>query len=414
VLVPLIHCLLESVANMNRRLPTTTLLLAIASMSPTVRAGDIWMDAWSRAMLSTTVTRETVSIQPTVPVQFSNQTYRLIAFTTLGGSRVRVKIDNASATSPLNISEVHLALRDSEGGIKVGTDRVLRFKDNRHVTLQPGEQIWSDPVTLIVAKHTDVAVSMYLPGTFTATAFHPTGLKTSYLSKAGNYAASTTMPASTTTPNTTMVFFVSQIQVQANQSTRAIVALGDSITDGACSDVDANGGWPEQLSKRLGAAPIAVINAGIGSNRFTASDGAGLRGLQRLPELLKRTNVKWLIVLEGVNDISYEHITPNDLIAAYKTVIEQAHAANIKVFGVPILPFGNSRKDVDNNDQTRVAVNAWIRTSSLFDNVIDFEPLLADPADPSSIRTELTCDHVHPNQAGYQTMASAIDLNLFQ
>lgn len=394
------------------------LFAAICLPAAGADADKLWIDAWSRTLLSTTVTRSTTSVQSTVPTQFANQTYRLMAFTTVGGSQVRVKLSNGFSTAPLVIGAAHIALRDKNGSIRSSSDHALFFKGRRTVTLDPGTEAWSDAVNLKVAQHTDVAISIYLPQTFTATAFHPTGLKTAYLSKPGNFTAARTMPMAGTEPTTTMLFFVSQIQVLAVPSTRSIVALGDSITDGACSDVDVNGSWPDLLSKRLATRPngssIAVINAGIGSNRFVTSDGAGLRGLNRLPELLQRNGVAWLILFEGVNDISYEHIAPDDLIAAYQAAIDQAHAAHIKVIGIPLLPFGHSVKDVGDNKKTRAAINNWIRTSHAYDQIIDFEPVLADPADPLSIKAELTCDHVHPNQAGYEAMADAIDIALFK
>jgi lysophospholipase L1-like esterase len=124
-------------------------------------------------------------------------------------------------------------------------------------------------------------------------------------------------------------------------------------------------------------------------------------------------SVKWVIVLEGINDISYEHATAAQITGAYQTAIAQAHAAGVLVAGVPILPIRHSTKDVGTNEATREAVNTWIRTSGAFDRVIDFEPVMADPADPLSIKSSLTCDHVHPNAAGYKAMADSIDLSIF-
>jgi len=195
------------------------------------------------------------------------------------------------------------------------------------------------------------------------------------------------------------------------------VALGDSITDGACSSNDTNGSWPDLLSGRLSALPdgtaVSVVNAGIGSNRFQSSDGAGLSGIHRLPDVLALPAVRWVILFEGVNDISYEHSTADQLIAAYQAAIDQAHAAGVRVAGVPILPIRHSVKDVGTNEATREAVNSWIRTSGAYDRVIDFEPVMADPADPLSLKSSLTCDHVHPNAAGYRAMANSIDLTIF-
>ena len=167
---------------------------------------------------------------------------------------------------------------------------------------------------------------------------------------------------------------------------------------------------------------MAVLNAGIGSGRLASSDGAGLRGLSRLDELLRLPAVRWVTLLMGVNDISYEHVDASFLETAYEQAITKAHQAGKQIFGVPILPFGHSVKDVGNNKQTAQAVNQWIRNHDKrrsaaepsFDAVIDVEAAVKDAGDPAwSLRPDLTCDHVHPNQAGYQAIAAAVPLNLF-
>jgi lysophospholipase L1-like esterase len=260
---------------------------------------------------------------------------------------------------------------------------------------------------------------MYFPGTFTPKTFHPTGLKTSYVSPAGNFVSSATMPVptGTATKTTTQVLFVSEVQVLNAATPVTIVAIGDSITDGACANNDVNGSWPDLLSARMSAlsdgSPVSIVNAGIGSNRFESSDGAGLSGLHRLPELLALPGVKWVVLFEGINDISREHVPPAQLIAAYQDAIAQVHAAGARAIGIPMLPIKHSVKDVGNNEATRATVNTWIRTSGAYDRIIDFDPAIADPADPLSLRASLTCDFVHPNQAGYTAMANSIDLTLF-
>ena len=386
--------------------------LAGAAAAPT------WVDAWGRSPLSTTVKTATTTTQATVSIK--NQSIRTIAWMTAGGSQVRVKLTNRFSTTPLVVSAAHVARRQTAGTITAGTDRVLTFGGATAVTVAAGAETWSDPVTLTVPQHTDLAISLYLPGTFTPKTFHPTGLKTSYLSSTGNFTASSTMPKPSgwfATSTTTQVLFVSEVQVLAVGAAETIAALGDSITDGACSTNDTNGSWPDLLSGRLSALPdgttVSVVNAGIGSNRFQASDGAGLSGIHRLPDLLALPNVKWVVILEGVNDISYEHATAAQITAAYQSAIDLAHAAGVKVAGVPILPIRHSTKDVGTNEVTREAVNAWIRTSGAYDRVIDFEPVMADPADPLSLKSSLTCDHVHPNGAGYKAMANSIDLTIF-
>jgi lysophospholipase L1-like esterase len=158
-----------------------------------------------------------------------------------------------------------------------------------------------------------------------------------------------------------------------------------------------------------------VINMGIGSNRLVASDQAGPAGVKRFADdVLARPNVSHLIVLEGINDISYEHAPPAQLIAAYQDLIARAHAKGIKVYGATLLPIQKSVKDTPQNEATRQAVNEWIRGAGVFDAVIDFEKVVRDPQNPLIIRADLTGDHVHPNTAGYRLMGEAIDLALFE
>jgi lysophospholipase L1-like esterase len=201
--------------------------------------------------------------------------------------------------------------------------------------------------------------------------------------------------------------------------TRVIVAIGDSITDGAASQVDANSSWPDVLSQRLpflrDGTPVSVINMGIGSNRLVASDEAGPAGVQRFADdVLSRPNVSHVIVLEGINDISYEHAPTSQLIAAHQDLIARAHAKGIKVYGATLLPIQKSVKESAQNEATRKAVNDWIRSSGAFDAVIDFEKVVQDPDNPLAMRADLTADYVHPNSAGYRLMGESIDLELFE
>jgi lysophospholipase L1-like esterase len=387
-----------------------------------------WVDAWGVSFLPTLRN----GVLDPVPT-FSRQTLRVVVLAKLAGSQVRVKLTNKFQPLPLQIGAAHIALRDGVrgGSIVTGTDRTLLFDGQSSVTLAPGEERWSDPVPLMVPQHADVAISLFLHAeNYKPAAVHGTGSKTSFISAEGDHTAAVTMPPmlasgdtaarrSAGRSTTEMVFFVSGLQVLAPARTRVIVALGDSITDGAASTIDGNASWPDVLSKRLPAlpdgTPVSVINMGIGSNRLVASDKAGPAGVSRFADdVLARPNVTHVIVLEGINDISYENAPPEQLIAAYKDLIARAHAKGIRIFGATLLPIQKSVKDTPANEATRQAVNRWIRTAGAFDAVIDFEQVVRDPANPLIIRSDLTGDFVHPNSAGYRLMGESIDLKLFE
>jgi lysophospholipase L1-like esterase len=354
----------------------------------------------------------------TVPT-FDNQTVRLNMFVKLGGTALRVKLTNRFSTKPLVIGNAHVALRSSSSGpdIVVETDHVLTFNGSGTLKLAAGEEVWSDPVVMAVKQHSDVTISLFLPGSTTPEAFHPTGLKTQY-TVAGDHCGDPTFPSAGMSSRNTMYFFVSDVQVWASKKSKVIVTIGDSITDGATAANNANAAWPDVLSIRLPAlpdgTPVSVINMGIGSNRLVSADAAGPTGLKRLEaDVLSRPNVSHLIVMEGINDISYEQASANELIAAYEQIIDKAHARGIKVFGLTLLPIQNSRKDTPDNEATRQAVNKWILEARRFDAVLDFEKVVQDPQNLLRIRKDLTMDYVHPNTEGYRLMGESINLNLF-
>ena len=377
-------------------------------------ATETWVDSWAASFLSTKVNG---AVQSTP--SFNNQTFRLNVFSKLGGTRVRVKLTNKFATNTLTIGAVHIALRSTNNSIIATSDRTLKFNGQAGITLAPGAEIWSDSVTLNIAQHVTVAISVYIPGSFKPTTFHPTGLHTSYISRTGNYTASTTLPLTTFSNSTTQVLIVSGLQVWAPIISKVAIAFGNSITDGAGATNNANGNWPDVLSNRIttlpSGAPFAVINMGIGSNRVVSSDNAGPSGVHRFADdVLARPNVGYLILLEGINDISYEHASATTITNAYASIVAQAHAAGIKVYGATLLPIGNSTKYTVANEATRQAVNAWIRTPGNFDAVLDFETVVKDPAtNPLRIKAAWTGDYVHPNAAGYSAIGNSIPVNLF-
>ena len=384
-------------------------------------ANPTWITSWFRTPISTTIVADTTATDS--PPYFSNQTVRLMLWPTTGGTQVKVKFTNLYTAFPVSIGAAHIALRSGTGAnIVSGSDRTLTFGGLSTISLAANSEMWSDPVVLTVTAYSDLAVSIYLPGSFTPTTMMARGeLKTSYYKSDNQVSASTMTGASTTTKDV----FVSEVQVLSPASASEIAVDGDSIVEGACSDLNANGDWPDLLSNRLPSLPsgakVGIANAGVGSGRFVSTcpspnvNCAGPSGLSRLPSLLALPGIRFVIVSMGINDISYNSISASGLISAYQTAISQSHSAGVKIFGVPLLPIKSSVKDTPSNEATRATVNAWIRGGTTgYDGVIDFEPIVSDPNDPDSFRSDLTCDHVHPNQAGYTLMANSIDLSLFQ
>jgi lysophospholipase L1-like esterase len=266
-----------------------------------------------------------------------------------------------------------------------------------------------------------VAVSLYLPVDTGAPTTHSLGLRTAYISK-GDVTGSTTMPQPTTTSG---CLWLSSVDVEASANAFTIVALGDSITDGYGTTFDASQAWPTLLAKRLSSLPatrhIGIVNQGISGNQVLRN-GAGVSALARFDrDVLSRPGVKWVILLEGINDINIrgradgpDALVAQDLIEGYTQIVALAHSHDIKVMGATITPEEGVPTATPRGESIREAVNAWIRTSRAFDAVVDFDGVVRDPAHPSRIRAEFDPgDHIHPNDTGNQAMADAFKLTVF-
>jgi len=261
-----------------------------------------------------------------------------------------------------------------------------------------------------------------LPGTTNTTSplsVHTAAFQTNYVSETGNHVGKSPFPSVATISSW---FFLSRVDVVAPESVGGLVAFGDSITDGARSTTNANNRWPDVLMRRLAATPgapkLGIMNAGIGGNRVLA-ENAGASALSRLDlHALSYPGVTHLIVLEGINDIGQARQNPTptaeDLIAGHKQLIERAHARGIKIFGATVTPFYGAGYYSEQGEAKRQALNEWIRTSKAYDAVVDFDKATRDPNNPKMFLPAYdSCDHLHPNDAGYKAMADAIDLNLF-
>jgi lysophospholipase L1-like esterase len=366
-------------------------------------------------------------------VQFTNQTLRQIIHTSVGGTKVRVLISNAYGSAAVTIGAGHIALREKGGSIQSASGGVLTFSGRATMTIPAGATLYSDPVNLTVPAMADLAVDLHLPGdTSAATMFtmHNGSFQTNYISETGNYVGKTTLPNAVEIQNW---FLLSRVEVVTSDAAGAIVAFGDSITDGTRSSPDTNNRWPDHLAGRLlgQGLKLAVLNAAIAGNRIldeaTVPPGVDVRavvqGVNALARFehhaLSQPGITHIIVLEGINDIGIARQNPTptaeDLIAGHKQLIEQAHTRGLKILGATLTPFYGAAYYTEVGETKRQALNEWIRTGKAYDAVIDFDKATRDPSNPKMFLPLYdSCDHLHPSDAGYKAMADAIDLSLFK
>jgi lysophospholipase L1-like esterase len=380
-----------------------------------MQGGGKWVGTWAAAPASA----EGV-------VGFNNHTLRLNPRISLGGERLRVRISNAYGNRPLTIGAAHIALRDKGPAIIAGSDRKLTFGGDDGAVIGAGAVLFSDPVELKAPALADLAVSIHLPGEVLPS-FAITGRyarQTNYISPPGNFAAETVMPVGNLTDQW---FFLCGVDVLAAPEAKGVVAIGDSLTDGNISTIDAFCRWPDQLARRLmarGGGPAGVMNNGLGGNRIL-HDLRGDSGLRRFDrDVLAQPGVTHVIVMLGTNDLRNrwakpeEEVTAEQMIAGLKQLALRAHSAGIKIIGATLTPFGNETFMTNawnpTREKHRVAVNEWIRNSGAFDAVADFDAALRDPEIPTQMRAADDCgDGLHPSDGGYCKMGDAIDLAWF-
>jgi lysophospholipase L1-like esterase len=356
-------------------------------------------------------------------VHFTNQTIREIVHTTLDGTTARVVLSNAYGTAPLTIGAAQIALRDKEASIQAATSRQLTFSGRSTAIIPAGAVLYSDRVAMDVPQMGDLAVDLYLPGTTNTSSpltMHAAAFQTNYVSESGNHVGEPTLETVATVRSW---IALSRVDVLAPDSVEGLVVFGDSITDGTRSTPDANNRWADQLARRIastsGAPKVAIVNAGIAGNRVL-SDGAGVSALARFDtDALSYPGVTHVIVLEGINDIGLARQNPTptaqDLIAGHKQLIERAHARGMTIYGATLTPFYGAAYYTEVGEAKRQALNAWIRTSRAYDGVIDFDLATRDPSNPKMLLPAYdSCDHLHPNDAGYKAMAEAVDLALLK
>ena len=387
------------------------LILSLSCSSNVVVAENCWIGTWAGG-------QQLAESRNNPPLPYlANNTLRQVVRATLGGSRIRVKFSNKYSSGPITINSAHIAVSTGGSSIDTGTDTALAFGGSVSVTIPAGQEIYSDAVDFNVAPLSNLAVSIYFgSASSTNVTGHPGSRTDSYI-KTGD-AVSTNFTPDGKKANW---WILSGIDLWLDDSYATVVTLGDSITDGRGSTTNGNNRWPDNLARRLQTNPdtakIGVLNQGIGGNAVV-SGGLGPTALKRFDhDVCQQDGVRWVIILEGVNDIggSRSPKVAGDLIAAYEKLIDKAHAHDILVYGVPILPFGDSFYDGEEHEAARQEVNKWIRTSGRFDAVIDLDAAVRDPANPTRLLPEYDCgDHLHLSVAGYQKMAEAIKLDLFE
>ncbi|HEY0179663.1 MAG TPA: SGNH/GDSL hydrolase family protein [Dokdonella sp.] len=357
-----------------------------------------------------------------LPFTVWDQTLRQTVRASVGGRRLRIALSNAYGDAPLRIDAAHVALSAGGAALVAGSDRTLRFGGSTAVAIAPGASVLSDPVELEVAALAALSVSLNFAVPTPPATFHWDARATAYLIAGDHAGDAAFVPEATLTTRV----FVDAVLVEAPARTRAVVAFGDSITDGNGSTVDADARWPDALARRLAPRGVAVLNAGISGNRLLR-ERMGASALARFDrDVLDPPGAAAAIVLIGINDIAWsrtpfapdEPATSADmLVAGYRQLVARAHVRGLRIAAGTLTPFEGALHDTPfagyydaDKERVRQAVNRWLRTSGEFDVVIDFDALLRDPARPTRLLPAYDSgDHLHPGDAGYAAMADAID-----
>ncbi|AZD90263.1 MULTISPECIES: SGNH/GDSL hydrolase family protein [Pseudomonas] len=391
------------------------IVTALLAAGPAL-AQDNWLTTW---MASPQPTWGNELPLPTrIPEALADSTIHQKLRVSVGGSQVRVVVSNEYGKQPLLIGAARVAASE-------GARQVLKFGGEEQVSIAPGETRTSDPAALVVPALGDLVVSLYLPQRTPLATFHWDGKQTAFIAP-GNQVDAQRLEGK---EQVEARLFISDILVDAPLDSRALVVLGDSITDGNGSTLDSNRRWPDFLAQRLATKNVAVLNGGISGARLL-EDGMGASALARFErDVLSKPGVKSVVLMLGINDISWPGtaFAPNaplpsldGLIAGYRQLIDQAHCHDIRIIGTTLLPFEGALQGsiIEHyhsapKEQLRQALNQWIRTSQAFDAVIDFDQMTRDPQHPTRLLPQIDSgDHLHPGDAGNRAMAEGVDLQV--
>jgi lysophospholipase L1-like esterase len=385
-------------------------------------AAERWITAWSTSQQGLGMDAVT------------NTTVRMIARVTLSGAAVRIRLDNTFGAAPLDVGKAYVGSRIQGAALAPGSNQQILFNAGPRVIVPAGGTVTSDPVRMNVLAQQDLAVTLYLPEASVRPSQHGAAQVTSYLAADGSGDVSAAEGAAPFTRTSTSMWWLKAIDVSSSSSTGAIVAFGDSITDGTCSTIDAHDRWEDLLAVRLALeaagrgmpdAHKAVLNEGIGGNTVTRPNlqppPDSPPGVERLDrDVLSHHGVTHVILFMGTNDIRRE-ATAAQIVAGMQDIATRVKARGLTIVGVTIIPRHN-RPAVEGNTgwnaaktRIRAEVNQWIRGKAPFDAVIDFDKVVHDPASADLIYPPFNCgDGIHPSPRGYYEMGKSVRLDLFR
>jgi lysophospholipase L1-like esterase len=386
--------------------------------------GAHWVTAWG------------TSQQPNVTAAtISNATVRMIARVTLPGDTIRIRLDNTFGSAPVTIARASVGHRVQGALLAAGSSQQILFGNSPSVTIPAGGSVRSDAIALAVQAWQDIAVSLYVPGANVHPSQHGGAVVTSYVTAPGSGDSTADETRTAFTGTTTSMYWLKSIDVLSQRSTSAVVAFGDSITDGTCTTLDAHDRWEDWVSVRLDLASRtessreagrrSIVNEGIGGNTVTRDNLSpppdSIPGIERLDrDVLSHSGVTQVVLFMGTNDIRRE-ASARQVIAGMENIIQRVKARGMRIYGSTIIPRHNVAPSGTNTGWNpaktaiRNQVNQWIRTAAPFDGVLDFDNVVRQSANPDLMVPALNCgDGIHPSPAGYYLMGKSVNLGLFQ
>lgn len=439
------------------------LLASATALQSQAQAPSKWLATWGTAVMALPASSNTAATS----LGKEQVTLRQVVHLSQGGKRIRVTFTNEFGTTPLHVGAVHLAFQSAASRILPVTDRTLLFGGQAGITIAPGQTATTDATVETVPIFSDVEISTVLPAQELPTiTYHAAAHTTTYIAPGDHATAEQFLPPTipppglgtpdlrtpattplndkamlqhATTPSgngfgtdakdsvvqTTSWYFLKRVEVDSRRKSAAVVTLGDSITDGTGSTTETNRRWPDVLAPLLAAntktAAFSIVNEGIGGNRIL-HDGTGPSALSRFDrEVLSQPGVRYVMMLEGINDIGNMSRSPADAITeqqlkdAFIMLAQRAHARGVRFVVATVLPYEGAKYFSTEGERMRQDINDFLRTSQNFDGVVDFDKATRDPEHPTRLLAKYDHgDHLHPSDQGYAAMGAAVNLKLFR